>query len=319
VSLAMCFLHIQLALSVAFAAFTNAASRAAPNPWASLITPGTALTEINPERIERITDADLERISIPVQYNSVEEEVVTFPERRPYITNLCIATMKGFLADAFVQMGELSNRKRAGFDWKRSVLFTLFGLLYAGVVEWIIYVDIFSFLCPNMLRFANEPWEQKLRDRNGQYDVVKQIVFDNFIHYTFIYYPIFYGLKEIVQGPAGLDISASTLCNGLKRYRKNMLTDLSRIWMFSIPSDLLLFTIPMWLRMPVNHALGFIWTMALSFFRGDEQAPMDGRFTKKALQQQQQANQCQDADSPENPTVQQSAPAAIPPQDAAGA
>jgi len=258
--------NIFLASSICILASTSERIRL-PSPWASFNNPGTALAEVRPEPVEIV---DLERIEIQTRYHSFAEEMETFPSRRPYATNLGIATVKGFLADAFVQLGERSKKSHTGFDWKRSVLFTLFGFLYAGVVEWIIYIDIFSILCPNMLRFANETWEQKWKDPAGQYDLLKQILFDNFIHYTFVYYPIFYSLKEMVQGPAGLDVIVDAVGKGLKRYRRNMATDLCRIWAFSIPGDLLVFTIPMWLRMPVNHAQGFIWTMILSFLRGAE-------------------------------------------------
>ena len=35
-----------------------------------------------------------------------------------------------------------------------------------------------------------------------------------------------------------------------------------------IPGDLLIYSAPMFLRMPLDHALSFIWTMGLSYMRG---------------------------------------------------
>jgi hypothetical protein len=38
-----------------------------------------------------------------------------------------------------------------------------------------------------------------------------------------------------------------------------------------IPGDLIVYAVPIWLRMPLNHGFSFIWTCYLSFLRGDEQ------------------------------------------------
>lgn len=37
-----------------------------------------------------------------------------------------------------------------------------------------IYVTVFTRLCPNAIRFANLPWAEKMKDRAGQMDLVKQ-------------------------------------------------------------------------------------------------------------------------------------------------
>ena len=54
-------------------------------------------------------------------------------------------------------------------------------------------------LFPGMAKFANAPLRAKLKDRQGIINLVKQVAFDNFIHYTFIYFPVFYVLKEAIQ------------------------------------------------------------------------------------------------------------------------
>ena len=36
-----------------------------------------------------------------------------------------------------------------------------------------------------------------------------------------------------------------------------------------IPGDFIIYAVPMWLRLPTNHALSFLWTCYLSFLRGD--------------------------------------------------
>lgn len=45
-----------------------------------------------------------------------------------------------------------------------------------------------------------------------------------------------------------------------------------KIWMLWIPGDMIIYAVPMWLRLPLNHALSFIWTCYLSFLRGEKDA-----------------------------------------------
>ena len=59
-----------------------------------------------------------------------------------------------------------------------------------------------------MARFANAPLREKLKDRQGLINLTKQVAFDNFIHYTFIYFPVFYVLKEAIQVAAPIVIHA---------------------------------------------------------------------------------------------------------------
>ena len=58
---------------------------------------------------------------------------------------------------------------------------------------------------PNMAVFCNQSFKQKLANTAGMFDLGKQVAFDNFIHYTFIYFPVFYVFKEAIQGPGGLN------------------------------------------------------------------------------------------------------------------
>merc|ERR1712060_893974 len=96
-------------------------------------------------------------------------------------------------------------------DVKRTGVFTLFGFAYLGIAQWFIYVTVFTRLCPNAIRFSNATWAEKLKDRTGQIDCVKQTCLDNFAHYTFIYFPVFYTFKELIQGENGGAIDAGIL------------------------------------------------------------------------------------------------------------
>ena len=42
------------------------------------------------------------------------------------------------------------------------------------------------------------------------------------------------------------------------------------MWALWIPGDLIVYAVPLWMRLPLNHGLSFIWTCYLSFLRGEE-------------------------------------------------
>lgn len=203
-------------------------------------------------------------ISVEVTYNGLWEQIYTFPKRRPFATNIIVATVKTSLADIVVQ-------KAAGqdIDWKRNGVFTAFGFAYLGVAQWFIYVSVFTRLCPNAIRFSNLPWAEKLKDRAGQIDLIKQTCYDNFIHYTFIYFPVFYVLKEAIQADSSTDNSA-LVERALGKYWKNCVTDNLAMWALWVPGDLFVYAAPIWMRLPLNHGISLAWTMILSAMRGNE-------------------------------------------------
>jgi hypothetical protein len=188
--------------------------------------------------------------------------IKTFPKRKPFLTNLIIATVKTSAADFIVQaaMGE-------EIDYKRNLLFTMFGFAYLGAGQWFVYVTVFTRLCPHAVRFANLSWAEKMKDRAGQIDLVKQIALDNFVHYTFIYFPIFYTFKEMIQGGGfGMEL----VSNAMGKYWNNCVQDNLAIWGLWIPMDALIYAVPVWMRLPLNHSVSFAWTMILSWMRGSE-------------------------------------------------
>jgi hypothetical protein len=202
-------------------------------------------------------------ISFEVEYSGLWGAITTFPKRRPFATNIIVATVKTSIADLIVQKAE--GRKE--IDWKRNGVFTAFGFAYLGFMQWFIYVTVFTRLCPHAIRFANLPMKDKLKDRAGQIDLIKQTALDNFVHYTFIYFPVFYTLKEMMQGD-GFD--ASTVQRGLAKYWKNCVTDNLYMWSLWVPGDLLVYACPIWMRLPLNHVISLAWTMILSGLRGNE-------------------------------------------------
>lgn len=202
-------------------------------------------------------------ISHEIEYTGLWGAITTFPKRKPFATNLIVATVKTSAADLVVQGGEGKDFK--DLDWKRNGVFTVFGFAYLGVCQWFIYVTVFKTLCPNAVRFSNLSWAEKLKDRPGQIDLVKQTALDNFVHYTFIYFPVFYTFKECIQGD-GLDFSVFS--RAMTKYWNNIVPDNLAIWGLWIPCDLAIYAVPIWMRLPLNHGVSFVWTMILSWMRG---------------------------------------------------
>lgn len=218
------------------------------------------------------------------------EEFWAFPRRWPFVTNVLLATVKTGVADVVVQLGTRGCRSEAakeadaaggagagvdsspivrhGIDWKRAAFFASFGFMYVGLIEWFFYVDVFIYLCPLAIGFANEPWYKKVHDGAGMADLSKQVFLDNFVHNVFIYFPIFYMLKAIVLLGGKQESITKKAEKGLQMYWDNIVWDNLKYMAIWIPGDYLVYAVPMWLRMPVNHGISFAWTMLLSCTRG---------------------------------------------------
>jgi hypothetical protein len=205
-------------------------------------------------------------ISHDIPYEGLWGAITTFPKRKPFATNLIVATVKTAAADALVQSAE-GKGSWDTFDFKRNAVFTAFGFGYLGVAQWFVYVTVFTRLCPHAVRFSNLPFKEKLKDKVGQIDLFKQVMLDNFVHYTFMYFPVFYTFKELIQG-GGLNLE--TVSNALAKYKNNFVKDNLAIWGLWIPCDAVIYAVPVWMRLPLNHAVSAVWTMILSFMRGSE-------------------------------------------------
>jgi len=193
---------------------------------------------------------------------AVGEGTLTFARTQPFKFNIIVATVKTALCDLLVQR---YIEKRDTIDWKRNGVFVMFGGAYLGVFQYGLYVGLFQRLWPGMATFAAQPLSQKLRNAAGLRDLCKQIAFDNFVHYPFIYFPTFYCIKEGLQGDSG-----PVVAGGLAKYRANGVEDNLKMWALWIPGDAIVYAVPLWMRLPLNHGLSFVWTCYLSFLRGGQ-------------------------------------------------
>jgi hypothetical protein len=221
--------------------------------------------------LEALPDRQHPRISQNVQYHNTMEQLLTFPMRRPFCFNVMVATVKTFLADLTVQILETRTRLRTGapgrttIDFGRSAAFITFGFVYVGSIQWVLMVSLMVKLAPHAVAFSNEPWVAKLHDLPGEEDLVKQVMIDNLWIMPFVYFPVFYILKELLATKFS---DASAPMEALRKCRKNMFQDNSLSLLFWIPGDSLAFAAPIYMRLPIEHLISFSWTMLLSYLRG---------------------------------------------------
>ena len=99
--------------------------------------------------------------------------IVAFQKTYPFANNIIIATCKTSAADLLTQVA-VEKKSFDEIDWQRNLSFVVFGAAYLGGFQWLIQVNIFSKLFPNMLRFTEASWATKLKDTRGQIDMAKQ-------------------------------------------------------------------------------------------------------------------------------------------------
>lgn len=161
--------------------------------------------------------------------------------------------------------------KRENIDWRRNSAFAMFGFGYLGIVQYSLYVPIFSRIFPRGVEFAAKTVREKMRDGKGQMTVLAQVFVDQCIHHPFMYFPAFYLTKEFVSNRA----SGSDYAGALATWQANFWPDLYALWQIWVPCTLLNFAFsPLWMRIPVVASTSLVWTMILSGMRGSEQATL---------------------------------------------
>jgi len=252
-------------ISLFQADFRIAKTKATP----SLPEPNIFMMETT-ERADLFLRVPHAHIAVNLTYNTLGEEITTFPLRRPRHFNVILATCKTWSADAIVQFGERRRGHTWVFDWSRSLSFAMFGFLYIGLVQWFLYVSILTAIFPDAATFANAQWEVKLQDQVGLWDIAGQVFVDNLIFQAMIYFPVFYTVKMLLQGGLVNVFSEfpSRLMTGLSKYRENVWADNLASIAIWVPADVVIFACPMYLRMPLEHCVSFGWTMFISSTRG---------------------------------------------------
>ena len=169
---------------------------------------------------------------------------------------------KTVAADAMVQY-YLEGKEQ--LDHRRLAVFAAFGFFQVGFVQYQLYVSAFGKAFPQAATFAAKPVFQKLRDLRGLRSLASQVTLDQFLYHPFLYFPVFYVCKELIEtGP-----SVETPSRALSKYVPNALEDLKALWTIFVPVSIMQFSIcPMHLRVPFTATAGFFWCGVLSFMRG---------------------------------------------------
>lgn len=203
---------------------------------------------------------------------SLIQKILTFNglgPKYPWTFGVGIATAKTGAADILVQT---QVEKREKIDWKRVGLFTFFGFAYLGIVQYLIYVNLFSHLFKNAAAFGKMPFREKIRNKDGLKDLGKQIVVDMFVHGPLFFFPCYYIAKESIQGKASVTSRPGEVVRkAMDKYGKNYWEDWVSLWKIWILGDAFVFALPLWARLPANHAISFVYMCILSFMRGSDE------------------------------------------------
>ena len=186
-----------------------------------------------------------------------------FAKQYPFINNVAIATIKTGAAD-FVAQTVIGQTSIFELDIQRSILFMIFGGIYSGGFQWLYQVLIFKKIF-DIEEFTNLSWEEKLEDQEGLKTLGLQTALD-LVVLTLVYLPTFYIFKAGVF--SGTSDPSVWFSSGIGEYASNFAkddSDLLKVW---LPADLVCFSVPLYLRLPVRHGVSFLWTMYLSFSRG---------------------------------------------------
>uniref|UniRef100_A0A7S2Y140 Uncharacterized protein n=1 Tax=Entomoneis paludosa TaxID=265537 RepID=A0A7S2Y140_9STRA len=242
--------------------FAPAPRRATPNTAVHLIPSGSKTTVAEP-RETSTTPSETNDLATRLQTSSFS--YVDFAQTNPFANNLLIATTKTAAAD-FLAQTVVAQVPLAEVDWQRSLLFCLFGCLYLGGFQYFYQVQVFkkSF---DVEGFTQQSLSEKLVDTQGLQALAAQTALDLTV-LTVIYLPTFYIFKASVFGGTGTIDPATWISTGLHNYQSNFAKDewdLLRVW---FPADLVCFSVPLYLRLPVRHIVSFVWTAYLSFSRG---------------------------------------------------
>eukprot|EP00976_Prorocentrum_cordatum_P114851 1195911-Prorocentrum_minimum.AAC.3 len=200
--------------------------------------------------------------------------LIQIAKRHPFTVGVVIACVKTGVCDYLVQV-YLQGKEHNEVDWRRICVFLGFGGIYLGAGQWFVYVTLFRRMFPGMNKFAEQSVRDKLRNKEGLRALAGQVLFDNFVHYPFVYFPVFYVFKASLQVGGADEVGDrrgpwEVAKDALTTYSQNAWEDNLAMWAMWIPVDVLVYSAPIWLRLPLNHGISFVWTCILSAMRGSE-------------------------------------------------
>ena len=190
----------------------------------------------------------------PTQLQSTGALVVldTFWKANPLIAAAVVCATKSTLADIVAQRRQHHQQQQANItnggafklDSRRTLSFMIYGALYQGMAQELIYNNFYTFLFGS----ASTPRV-----------VAKKVLFDAFFHNALVCIPMAYAVKAFVF--------QYSLVTGIRQYiddvmHHGLLLKYYAIWM---PVNAMIFTIvpPHW-RITVMAVVSFFWMIVLS-------------------------------------------------------
>lgn len=165
----------------------------------------------------------------------------------PVMTGVVTTGLKTSAADVFAQK---IMEKREDFDWRRHSIFCLFGFAYLGGFQYWLYNKKFVQWCGPITELVGHRGVAPVKT-----------LMDQCIHHPFVYFPVFYSLKAMVEG--------NPLSDAFHKYRSELVDNVKALWTIWIPAQLFNFAfVPRHLRIPYVAGVSFVWTVVLSVMQG---------------------------------------------------
>lgn len=207
--------------------------------------------------------------------------------RAPFSSQVAVATSKTVAADMLVQ-SQIEGKQLHEIDYRRVGIFGAFGFLYLGVAQYGIYVNCMQRVFDKVAldKFCNASFREKLRDKVGLQILAGTIAIDFVLIQPFLYWPAYYLVKEAgyQQKNEGGEKAADKSCdedggnffsNAMSKYGKNCVDDNLGMCGFWLPMDMIIYSVPLHLRLHLNHIISFAWVAIVSVFRGDKEPTKD--------------------------------------------
>jgi len=192
-----------------------------------------------------------------------------FMIRTPLFTGVAVATIKTALADVLMQLTTGKSIFSEEYDWNRTGLFVLFGFGYMGIANYIFYYKGFTKLFPYLTEMTKQPFSIKMRDPRFLKQLFAANIVDNAIINPIIYWPVFYSFKEICFADDSDTRTVSEMISDVaERYKGTWMNDNMSMAYFWVPANLLIYAVPIHLRLPLNHAISAAWSFILSYAWG---------------------------------------------------
>ena len=189
------------------------------------------------------------------------QKLRALPREQPLLFGSALTCVKTLSSDVFVQRVAL-NRSWDEVDLRRIGVFAVFGALYLGGFQGLLYLHLYPRLLPLASKFAAAPLAAKLRDGPGLASVIGQVALDQGLHWPLCALPCFYMIKGIGARVPLRDTWAAL--------RANWVSDVLVCWSIWVPGELINFGLmPMHWQLPFAALVSFVYTAVISYQRGE--------------------------------------------------